>query len=98
MHAITIVTKMDPRHFERQQKELHERIVPMVSHQPGFVAATWSIDKAEGRSYSHIVLDSEQAATKLAAFVKENGSSADAGVTLEYVAVGLVLAEARRPS
>jgi hypothetical protein len=97
MHAMLGVFKMDPRQFARQRQELDERIVPLVRHQPGFVSATWSYDRDAGRSYSLIVLDSEQAARKFAAFVKERASVPnDAGVQLESIAVAEVLAEARK--
>lgn len=91
------VFKMDPRLFARQRKELDERIVPLVRHQPGFVSATWSYDRDAGRSYSFVVLDSEGAARKFAAFVKEQSSIPnDAGVQLESLIVAEVLAEARK--
>ena len=97
MHAMIGVFKMDPMQFARQRKELDERIVPLVRHQPGFVSATWSYDRDEGRSYSLVVLDSEQAARKFAAFVKEQAAAPnDAGVQLESLTVAEVLAEARK--
>jgi len=97
MHAIVGVFKMDPRLFARQRKELDERIVPLVRHQPGFVSATWSYERDAGRSYSLVVLDSESAARRFAAFVKEQSSRQnDAGVQLESIIVAEVLAEARK--
>jgi hypothetical protein len=96
MHAMVGTFKMDPRFQARQRQELEERIVPMVRHQPGFVSALWSQDDA-GRSYSVIVLESEAAARKLAAFVREQCSlPSEAGVELESIAVAEVLAEARK--
>lgn len=97
MHSIVGVFKMDPKHFARQRKELDERIVPLVRHQPGFVSATWSHDRDAGRSYSLVVLDSEDAARKFADFVKEQSAVPnDAGVQLESITVAEVLAEARK--
>jgi hypothetical protein len=97
MHATVGVFKMDPGLFARQRQELDERIVPLVRHQPGFVSATWSYDRDAGRSYALVVLDSEDAARKLAAFVTERSSIPnDAGVELESIVVTEVLAEARR--
>lgn len=97
MHAAVGVFKMDPRLFARQRRELDERIVPFVRHQPGFVSATWSYDRDAGRSYAFVVLDSESAARKLVAFVEEQSSLPnDAGVELESVIVAEVLAEARK--
>jgi hypothetical protein len=97
MHATVGIFKMDPALFARQHQELDERIVPLVRHQPGFVSATWTYDRDAGRSYALVVLDSEGAARKFAAFVKERASIPnDAGVRLESIDVTEVLAEARR--
>ena len=97
MHAMVGVFKMDPRQFARQRKELEERIVPLVRHQPGFVSATWTYDRDAGRSHSLVVLDSEHAARKFADFVKEQSSVPnDAGVRLESITLAEVLAEARK--
>jgi hypothetical protein len=97
MHAMVGIFKMDTSLFERQKKELHERIVPLVRHQPGFVSATWTYDRVLGRSYSIVLFDTEQAARKLADYVKADASRPnDAGVQMESIVVSEVLAEARQ--
>lgn len=99
MYVVTSTWKMDPARRAVQQKELHERIVPMVRQQPGFVHATWSYDAASHRSVSHLVFDSETAARKLAAYLQASAATAnDAGVSFESLVVTEVLADARRPS
>jgi hypothetical protein len=91
------IFKMDTKHFERQRQELNERIVPLVKHQPGFVSATWTYDRVLGRSYSFAIFDSEEAANRMAVFVRGDGSRPnDAGVQMESIVVAEVLAEARR--
>jgi hypothetical protein len=97
MHAMVGIFKMDTKHFDRQVKELNERIVPFVKHQPGFVSATWTYDRSLGRSYSLAVFDSQEDAEKLATFVRADGSRPnDAGVQMESIVVAEVLAEAKR--
>src|SRR5581483_10767526 len=39
MHAVTVKVSIVDR--ERAERELHERVVPMVSQAPGFVAGYW---------------------------------------------------------
>jgi hypothetical protein len=97
MHAMVGIFKMDTKYFDRQVQELNERIVPFVKHQPGFVSATWTYDRVLGRSYSLALFDSQEAAEKLATFVRADGSRPnDAGVQMESIVVTEVLAEARR--
>jgi len=97
MHAMVGIFKMDTKHFDRQRQELNERIVPFVKHQPGFVSATWTYDRVLGRIYSLAIFDSEEAANKMAAFVKGDTSRPnDAGVQMESIVVAEVLAEARK--
>src|SRR4051812_14428428 len=98
MHAMIGIFKMDTQFFERQRQELSERIVPFVTHQPGFVSATWTYDRVLGKSYSLVVFDTEDAARKLADFVRADASRPnDAGVQMESIVVSEVLAEARKP-
>src|SRR6266700_6706273 len=97
MHAMIGIFKMDTKHFDRQKKELNERIVPLVKHQPGFVSATWTYDRVLGRSYSFVLFDSEDAARNMAEFVKSDPMKrGDAGVEMESIAVSEVVAEARK--
>jgi hypothetical protein len=95
MHAMIGIFKMDPAFFPQQKQALHDRIVPLVKGRPGFLRGTWSYDRASARSYSYIVLDSEESARQLAAFVKEGNQGPNPfGVQLESLTVVEVLAEA----
>lgn len=99
MHAITVVTKMDTRHYDTQIKELRERIVPVVEKHPGFVSGTWIYDRANGRACSLVVFDSAEHAAQLAEMVRaatSERSRVDAGVELETIWIGEVQAQARR--
>jgi hypothetical protein len=69
MHAVVGVFSHDPTRRAEQDVELHERIIPMVEQLAGFVSAWWSFDGATSTSHAHVVLDSAEAAEKLAAFV-----------------------------
>jgi hypothetical protein len=95
MHAILIVTKMDPTKTARQRRELEEVIVPMVKGLPGFVSATWLQEAGGGRAGSIVVLDSEEGARRLAAMIEADLASprgAEAGVALDASLIGEVQA------
>jgi hypothetical protein len=98
MHAIVGIFSMDRSKHAEQRVELHERIIPMVRQLPGFVSGTWSYDPVTWTHYSHIVLDSAEAAAQLAAMVQQRlqEQGQDAGVKLESMNVVEVLGEARR--
>jgi hypothetical protein len=97
MHALIGVFHMDPALREPQRQELHERIVPLVSHQPGFVSAVWSHDPGTNRSFSCVVLETEAAARKLAELVRQQSAERnEVGVVLESMVVTEVWADARR--
>ena len=96
MHATIGIFKMDPARLAAQQPELHERIIPMVRQQPGFIAGSWAYDHAASRSYPYILWETEEAARAFAALVREIHSRPNPfGVELESMTVLEVLAEAR---
>ena len=98
MHAILIVTKMDTKQYDRQRRELEERIVPFVKNQPGFVSGTWLYDREGGTASSMLVFDSADNARRLGDAVRQqtsDPSARDAGVQLESVVVGEVQAQAQ---
>jgi hypothetical protein len=95
MNAIVGIFKMDLAFFSQQKEALHSMIVPMVKAHPGFISGSWSYDTKAGRSYSFIVLESEESARKLATVVKEHNSKPNPfGVQLESLTVVDVLAQA----
>ena len=97
MQAILAVFDMDRALFAVQQRSLKERIVPFVKSQPGFVAGYWSYDHTTAKSYSFIVLESQEAATRFAEAVRaHNAQPNDAGVRLESITPVEVVAEAHR--
>ena len=62
MHAVVIrVTIADP---ENAQAELRDKVVPMVSQAPGFVAGYWT--RKDNSGMSMVVFDSEDAAKSAA--------------------------------
>ncbi len=95
MFALIGVWQMDRSKTAMQNKELRERIVPMVSHQPGFVSGYWSEDSATSKSHSFIVFDTLEHAKGLEAFVRQNGSNAEAGVAMESLQVVQIVANTR---
>jgi len=99
MHAILIVTKMDTQQYDRQRRELEERIVPFVKNQPGFVSGTWLYDRDGGSASSMLVFDSADNARRLGDIVRQqiaDPSARDSGVQFESIVVGEVQAQARR--
>ena len=69
---------------------LNERIVPMVSAAPGFVAGYW-LEPVDGQGLSIIVFESEDAARAAA---PEPGPGPNPGVTMETVEIRTVVASA----
>jgi hypothetical protein len=79
-----------------QQRELPERIVPMVRAQPGFIAGYWTYDGVNKKSHGLFLFESEETARGLKAFVEQDSQrGAEIGVHLNEIAVTEVVAEAR---
>lgn len=95
MHSMVGIFRMDPAQRDKQRKELDERIVPLVKHQPGFVSASWSYDTAQSRSIAVVIFETERDARGMAEFVKQHmASGVDAGVELDSLTVAVVEARA----
>jgi hypothetical protein len=88
MHAVVVDVAISDR--EQAQKELRERVVPMVSRSPDFVSGVWiAID--EGHGHSVAVFETEEAANAMAEMVRGPGRAA---VTIESIGVHEVVANA----
>jgi hypothetical protein len=62
-----------PRHrveADQQQRELNDRIVPLVSASPGFVEGRWARHADARRHVSFVVFEDEASATSFAEFVR----------------------------
>lgn len=88
MHAV--IVDVSVADVEGAQGELHERVVPMVSKMPGFVAGFW-MEAGAGKGHSVVVFESEGAARAMAERVPSNVPSP---VTVEHVEVHEVVAHA----
>lgn len=88
MYAMVVDVTIEDR--ERAQSELRDRVVPMVSGAPGFVAGYW-IAVSDVRGHSVVVFESEEAARAVAGQVQ--GQPRDA-VSIDDVQVGEVVAQA----
>ncbi len=64
-YAVIGVWSMDASRWEEQQRVLHERLVPMVSQIPGFVAGYWMGDRSASKTFTTIVLEDEAAGRAL---------------------------------
>lgn len=88
MHAVTVTVSISDR--AQAEAGLHERVVPMVSRAPGFVAGYW-LAPIDGKGASIAVFESEEAAREMAS----NVDAAPGGpVTIEDVSVREVVAHA----
>jgi hypothetical protein len=96
MHAVIGIFKMDPAFYDQQLQALNTMIIPMVKSQPGFRHGYWSYDRPGAKSYSYILVESEEAARKFAGMVKENNSRPNPfGVALESLTIVELIGEAR---
>ena len=60
MHAVFVTARISDMATARQ--ELHERVVPAVSQESGFVAGYWIAPGQSGTSNAVMVFESEEAA------------------------------------
>ncbi len=95
-HACVVIYRHPRETWSQQEVFLHERIVPMVKSQPGFLAGYWSYEKNESKTVGYIVFANEADAKKLQAFLHEEAKRPNPfGVEQVSVDVVQVLAEAR---
>jgi hypothetical protein len=87
MHAVVIRVTINDH--EAATKALEERVVPLVSGSPGFVAGYW-VDLSDNRGASVAVFESEGAAQAIAGAIQAPGDY----VTFNSVEVGEVVANA----
>lgn len=82
MHAVFVVSKIDPTRAEEAEAQLKNRVAPFIQDAPGFIMATWarSADGKEGRSMG--LFESEEAARSTLTAVLE-GLPDDGPVTIQ---------------
>jgi hypothetical protein len=90
MHAVTVKVSILDR--ERAERELRERIVPMVSQAPGFVAGYW-LEEQDGKGASLVVFESEENAQAMVDGIKAQAQE-DAPVSFDEVGLRGVLVSA----
>jgi hypothetical protein len=76
MYAVVVDVSISD--VEQAQDELRERVVPMVSHVPGFVSGVW-MEYGEGKGHPVVVFEGEDAANAMAQQVR----SASMSVTVD---------------
>jgi hypothetical protein len=91
MHAV--IVKVSIVESERADAELRERIVPMVSQLPGFVAGYW-LALEDGKGGSLVVFESEEAAGRMVAGIKAQQEQGGMPVTFDSVTTREVVASA----
>jgi hypothetical protein len=72
MYAVVVHVSITD--VEEAQRELRERVVPMVTQLPGFVPGVWMED-GEGKGHSVVVLGSKDAADAMAQQVRSSSMS-----------------------
>ena len=88
MHAVVVTVQVD--NYDEARKTLNERVVPMVSGQPGFVSGVW-LAPEEGKGNSIAVFETADQARSMADMVRQVAPS---DVTVEDVSVREVAAQA----
>ena len=88
MHAVVVNGSIND--LEESQRELRERVVPMVSQVPGFVSGV-RMEYGEGKGHSVAVIETEDAANGMA---QQERSIARSAVTIDDVSVHEVVAHA----
>ena len=88
MHAVVVTVQVDNEAEAR--KTLTERVVPMVSGQPGFVTGVW-LAPEDGKGHSVVVFETEDQAQQMAGMVRQ---VAPPDVTVDEVRVRQVAAQA----
>jgi heme-degrading monooxygenase HmoA len=91
MHAVTVkVTIVEP---DRAVNELRERVVPMVSQAPGFIAGYW-LEPQDGKGASLVVFESEDQAQAMVDGIRAQEAEGNMPVTFDEVGVRGVVANA----
>jgi heme-degrading monooxygenase HmoA len=94
-YAVVGQWTMDPSRADEQQRELNERIVPLVSASPGFLEGHWTRQPDARRHVSFVVFEDEASATSFAEFVRGEGRTQQAaGVANDSLEVVELLASA----
>ena len=95
-YAIVAVHTHPKETLEQKKSFLHERIIPMIKGQKGFVSGYWGLDKDARLSNSYIVFDTESHARAVASMVQEESSKPNPfDVRPLSISVVEVLGEAR---
>ena len=96
-YGVVSIWSFAPGRMEEQERGLHEQVMPLVRQSPGFVAGYWTLDRAQKKSFTTIILEDEEAARRFQVFVEGNPSNREqSGVRLESLAVVEVIGEAHR--
>ena len=96
-HATLATFRMDLSRETDQRMGLEQMIVPGVKRHPGFVAGTWTLDRADSTSFVMLTYDSLDAAEAMVASIVANADGQRAvGIDLVSVKVLEISATASR--
>ncbi|MEA2374309.1 MAG: hypothetical protein QOD53_772 [Thermoleophilaceae bacterium] len=91
MHAVQVTVSILER--ERAESELKERIVPMVSQAPGFVAGYW-LEPRDGKGESLVVFESEEQANAMVEGMRAQEAQGGLPVSFDEIGTRGVIANA----
>jgi hypothetical protein len=72
--AIVAVHSHPKETLDQQKAFLHDRIIPMIESQPGFLRGFWGFNAAARVSNSYIVFSNEGEARRVAALIQDESS------------------------
>ena len=88
MHAVLVSVSIDDEAAARQA--LQDEVVPAVRQLPGFVAGYW-LEPEDGKAWSTVIFESEEAAQQAAEGVRQRAPGA---VSVDMVQTRAVVAHA----
>jgi hypothetical protein len=68
VHAIVVTVKIEPGHDVEAAEQLQTTVLPRVKETPGVVSGYW-LAPVEGRGFSLLLLENEEAARSAAAMI-----------------------------
>ena len=99
MYAVVGTWSMDVGRTAEQRRALEQRIVPSAQSVAGFIQGYWTAASANGRSYSFILFDAEEAAAAFKKSVESNTENqARVGIQRNEPALVEVVAQADAPT
>jgi hypothetical protein len=97
MHAVIGIWTVDPAWHDEQRRLLREKIISLVTRQPGFLVGYWMHDPESGRSHTTAIFGDQESADVFKALV-ESGTrqAAQVGLISTVLTIVEIVAHAGR--